>query len=70
MKAAGIVLFVLGIIGTVLFAIRVAQQSETFSVFGMEVGVSSANWTPLVISALVLIVGLILMIAGKKARAS
>lgn len=66
MKIAGIVLLVLGIVGAVYFGIQAAQESESFSVLGAEVAVSTANWTPVIISGVVLIVGIILLAARKK----
>ncbi|MFP4060812.1 MAG: hypothetical protein ACLFUC_10060 [Bacteroidales bacterium] len=66
MKIAGIILLVLGIIGTIVFGIHAMSESESFSFLGIDVAVSSANWTPVIVSALVLIVGIILTSAGKK----
>jgi hypothetical protein len=66
MKIAGIILLILGIIGVVIFGIQAMNDSESFSLFGAEVAVSTANWTPVIVSAVVLIVGIILMAAKKK----
>jgi len=66
MKIAGIVLLILGIIGVVIFGIQAMNESESFNILGAEVAVSTANWTPVIISAVVLIVGLILVAVRKK----
>lgn len=66
MRIAGIVLMILGIIGVVIFGIQAVNESESFSLFGAEIAVSTANWTPVIVSAVVLIVGIILMAARKK----
>lgn len=66
MKIAGTILLALGFIGTIVFGYQAFQDSETFSFLGIDVAVSSANWTPLIISALILIVGLILTTRGRK----
>ena len=66
MKIAGIVLLILGIIGVVIFGIQAMNDSESFSVLGAEVAVSTANWTPVIVSGVVLIIGIILMAARKK----
>ena len=66
MRIAGIILLILGLIATIVFGIQAINQSEAFNFLGIEVAVSSANWTPVIISAAVLIVGLIMMITGKK----
>lgn len=59
MKVAGIILIVLGVIGLLVFGIQAANDSESFSFLGMDVAVSSANWTPVIISGAVLVVGII-----------
>ena len=60
MKTVGYVLFILGLIGVVVFGIQVLNDSESFSVLGVDVAVSKANWAPLIVSAVVLVIGLIL----------
>ena len=66
MKIAGIILLVLGIIGLVIFGMQALNNSESFNMLGMEIAVSSANWTPVIVSAVVSIVGLVLTVASKK----
>jgi uncharacterized membrane protein len=66
MKIVGTVILVIGIIGTVVFGIQAIQDSESFSFLGLDVGVSSADWTPLIISVIVLLVGAFMYSKGKK----
>jgi len=66
MKTAGIILTVLGIIGTIIFGIEAIQQSETISFLGIEIAATTANWTPVIISVLVLLAGIIIMSVGRK----
>ncbi|MBK6264273.1 hypothetical protein JKA74_04430 [Marivirga sp. S37H4] len=66
MKVAGIILLVVGLIGTIVFGIQAMQDSESFSFLGMEVAVSSADWTPLIISAIILVVGWVITSRSKK----
>lgn len=66
MKTIGIILLILGLIGTVVFGIQAANKSESFSLLGLDIGVSSANWTPVIVSAVVLIIGVVLTARGKK----
>lgn len=66
MKMVGIALLILGIIGVVIFGIQALNESESFSILGADVAVSSANWTPVIISGVVLVAGLILMMVRKK----
>lgn len=66
MRVAGIVLLVIGLIGTVVFGIQALQDSKSFELLGADVAVSSANWTPVIISAAVLLVGIVIALVAKK----
>lgn len=66
MKIVGTILLILGIIGTLVFGIQALQNSESFSFLGIEVAVSSANWAPVIVSAIVLIIGIIITVSSKK----
>lgn len=66
MRIVGIVLLIIGLIGLVVFGYQAMQDSESFSLLGMEVAVSSANWTPVIFSAIVAVIGIILALAGKR----
>jgi len=66
MKTAGLVLLILGGIGTVVFGIQAMQDSDSFSFLGLDIAVSSANWTPVIISVILLVTGLIMTSRGKK----
>lgn len=63
-KTIGIILTLVGLVGTIMFGIQAIQDSETFSFLGLDIGVSTANWTPVIISVVILIVGVIVM--GRK----
>jgi uncharacterized membrane protein YidH (DUF202 family) len=66
MKTVGIVLLILGAIGTMVFGIQAMQDSESFSFLGIDIAVSTANWTPVIISVILLVVGLVMTYRGKK----
>ncbi|MEX0882544.1 MAG: hypothetical protein WDZ72_03630 [Cyclobacteriaceae bacterium] len=66
MKTAGIILLILGIIGTIMFGFQAMQDSESFSLLGMDIAVSTANWTPVIISVILLVIGLVMASRGKK----
>ncbi|NCA85024.1 MAG: hypothetical protein EOM83_05540 [Clostridia bacterium] len=66
MRVAGIILIVLGVIGLLVFGIQAANDSESFSLLGMDIAVSSANWTPVIISAAVTVVGIIMAAVRRK----
>lgn len=65
-KTIGIILTIVGLIGTIITGVQAAEQSESFSLLGLDIGVSSANWTPLIISAAILIIGLVITFSGRK----
>jgi len=66
MKTIGTILLLLGAIGTIIFGIQAIQDSDSFSFLGMDIAVSTANWTPVIISAVILFVGLVMTMRGKK----
>lgn len=63
-RTIGIILTLVGLVGTIIFGLQAIQDSETFSFLGIDIGVSTANWTPVIISVIILIVGVIVM--GRK----
>lgn len=66
MKIISIILVIAGIIGLVFFGIQALNNSESFSFLGIDVAVSDANWTPVIISAALLVVGVFLSVSRKK----
>jgi hypothetical protein len=67
MRKIGLALIILGVIGLIYFGFEAVQQSETFNVLGLDVAVSEANWNPVIYSGIVTVVGIILMLVGRKA---
>ncbi|WP_291860663.1 transglycosylase [Marinilabilia sp.] len=66
MKIVGIILLIIGVVGLVVFGIQAINDSESFSVLGAEVAVSKANWTPLIVSAIVTVIGIVLTVSRKQ----
>ncbi len=66
MRIAGIILLIIGVIALIVFGVQALNNSESFSFLGIDIAVSSANWTPVIISAVVAIVGLVLVVSKKK----
>ncbi len=66
MKAAGFILLILGLIGTIVFGIQAMQDSDGFNLFGIEVVISNATWAPLIISGAIFVAGLIITFFRKK----
>ena len=68
MKKVGILLLIIGIIGLAYFGYEAMQESESFEVLGAEVAVSTANWTPVIISGVIAVIGLIMTVAKKSSK--
>ena len=66
MKIAGIILTALGIIGLIIFGIQAMNDSESFSILGMDIAVSTANWTPVIISGVLTLIGVVVLATAKK----
>jgi len=60
MRTAGIIIMIIGLIGVIIFGIQAFNDWESFSLLGWDITVSRANWTPLILSGLVTIVGIIM----------
>lgn len=65
MKNAGSIITILGFIGVIYFGILYMQDTETFSVFGLDVAASTGDYTPIIISAIVMIGGIVMYRSGK-----
>tara|TARA_R110000868_G_scaffold347577_5_gene608600 strand:+ start:529 stop:729 length:201 start_codon:yes stop_codon:yes gene_type:complete len=65
MKVFGIILLIIGLIGTLLFGFQAIQDSESINLFGIDIAVSKANWTPLIISGIILLIGLVMTLRKK-----
>lgn len=65
MKIVGTVLLIVGLVALLITGINYINDSETFSFLGLDVAVSKGNITPVIISGIVFIVGLV-MTLGKK----
>ncbi|MBW6533990.1 MAG: transglycosylase [Mariniphaga sp.] len=66
MRKIGLLIVLVGLVGLIFFGYQAMQDSESFSVLGIDVAVSSANWTPVIISGVVFVAGLILAAVGNK----
>lgn len=59
-QTLGGILSVAGLIGIIFFGYQYMADTESFQVFGADVAVSTGDVVPIVISAIVLIVGLVI----------
>lgn len=57
-QTIGAILSVAGVIGIIFFGYQYLDDSESFSVFGADVAVSTGDIIPVLVSVVVLIVGL------------
>lgn len=59
-KTLGGLLTIGGLIGVIYYTYQYIQDSESFSALGADIAVSTGNWVPILISALVMVVGVLL----------
>ena len=59
-KTVGSVLSIGGLIGVIYYTYQYIQDSESFSACGADIAVSTGNWVPILISALIMVVGVLL----------
>lgn len=60
-KIIGGVLSIGGLIGVIFYTYQYMQDSESFSALGADVAISTGNWVPILISALVMVVGILII---------
>ncbi len=65
MKKVGMTLLVIGVIGLTYFGYNAMEQSESFEILGAEVAVTTADWTPVIGSGIVALIGIILLVMRK-----
>ena len=56
-QTLGSILSVAGLLGVIFFGYQYLDDSESFSLFGADIAVSTGDVVPIVISLIVLIVG-------------
>lgn len=65
-KTIGIVLTLVGLVSTTITGMQAVEDSDSFSILGMDVVVSKADYTPLIISVAVLIIGIFLWFGSRR----
>ncbi len=60
-RITGIILTVSGLAGVIYYGIEYLEDSDSFSVLGTDVAVSTGNYTPILISLVVMLIGLLLI---------
>lgn len=66
MKILGYVVSVAGLIGLIYTVINYINNTESFSALGLDVTVSEGDPVPMIISAIVLIAGILITRAAKE----
>jgi hypothetical protein len=59
-RIIGGILSIAGLIGIIFFGYQYLEDSESFSILGADVAVSTGDYVPILISVIVLVVGLFL----------
>lgn len=59
-QTIGSILSIGGLIGVIYFGYQYMNESESFELLGADVAVSTGDWVPILISAIVLIAGLLI----------
>lgn len=60
-KLIGIVLFIAGIVASLIYGLEVYENTESVKIFGSKITLSQADWTPLIVSLGVTVLGIILI---------
>lgn len=69
-KIIGIIIFIAGLVASLIFGLQAYQDTESVKLFGARVTVSQADWTPLIISLAVTVIGIILIVSQNPKRRS
>jgi hypothetical protein len=56
----GSILSIGGLIGVIFFGYQYLDDSESFSLFGADIAVSTGDYVPILISLIILIVGVVI----------
>lgn len=59
-NAIGGILTVGGLLGVIYYGYQYFQDSESFEAFGADVAVSTGDYTPIIISGVVMIAGIVI----------
>ncbi len=62
-RLIGIVFFVAGLVGSLIFGLDAYQKTESVKLFGNTITLSQADWTPFIICMVITIAGVILIVS-------
>lgn len=69
-KLIGVVLFVAGLVASLIFGWDVYQNTESLNILGSKITLSQADWTPFIVSLGVMLLGIILIVSQKTKASS
>ena len=69
MKITGIIIVILGVLGTFYFGIMAMNNQSIINLFGAELNISSISWLPITVSIIMLIGGILLMAFSRNDKA-
>lgn len=49
-----------GLLGVIYFSIKYFQDSESFEAFGADIAISTGDYIPIIVSAVVMIAGIVI----------
>lgn len=59
-ETIGRIIMIGGVLGMVYYGYEYFQESESFEAFGADVAISTGDYTPIIISAVVMLVGIVI----------
>lgn len=69
-RVIGMVLFIAGLVASLIFGLQAYQDTESVRLLGKNFTISQADWTPLIISLVVTVAGILLIVTHKPERRS
>lgn len=66
MPKYGNIIAIIGLVGVIYFSILYLQNTNTFTVLGMDVATSTGDYVPIFISAGIMVAGILLRRPSKK----
>lgn len=60
-RTIGIVFLVAGLVASLIFGLDAYQKTESVKILGSKITLSQADWTPFIVSLVVLVIGVIMI---------
>lgn len=66
MRLLGKILLFGGLIATAIYGYQAYQDTDQVSILGKDITLSQADWTPVIISGAIAIIGLVILATGRR----